>query len=122
MNTFLLEHGYADKEPVNIMPTVQDISKIHIQHPQSVQFVTFKMCFCNHFFSFSSPDAMMSASLENFRCLSDGKDDNTWAQLPEPITQAVGDQLSVVVTHFQSPTELIVQKVENAGEKLLLNY
>lgn len=65
---------------------------------------------------------MMSAALENFRCLSDGKDDNTWAQPPEPITQAVGDQLSVVVTHFQSPTELIVQKVENAGEKLLLNY
>nr|XP_004567589.2 tudor domain-containing protein 1 [Maylandia zebra] len=85
LNTFLLEHGYADKEPVNIVPTVQDIN------------------------------AMMSASLENFRCLSDGKDDNTWAQLPEPITQAVGDQLSVVVTHFQSPTELIVQKVENAG-------
>lgn len=65
---------------------------------------------------------MMSASLENFRSLSDGEDDNTWAQPPEPLTQAVGDQLSVVVTRFQSPTELIVQKVENAGEKLLPNY
>uniref|UniRef100_A0A669E863 Tudor domain-containing protein 1 n=1 Tax=Oreochromis niloticus TaxID=8128 RepID=A0A669E863_ORENI len=85
LSTFLLEHGYADKEPVNIAPTEQDIN------------------------------AMMSASLENFRCLSDGKDNNTWAQPPEPITQAVGDQLSVVVTHLQSPTELIVQKVENAG-------
>lgn len=61
-------------------------------------------------------DAMVSASLENFRCLSRGKDDNTWAQPPEPLTQAVGDSFSVVVTHFQSPSEIIVQKVESAGK------
>ncbi|XP_069547383.1 tudor domain-containing protein 1, partial [Brachyistius frenatus] len=60
-------------------------------------------------------NAMVSASLENFKCHSDGKDDNTWAQPPEPLTQAVGDQLSVAVTHFKSPSQLIVQKVENAG-------
>ncbi len=59
---------------------------------------------------------MVTASLENFRRLSSGKDDNTWAQPPEPLTQAVGDSFSVVVTHFQSPNEIIVQKVENAGK------
>lgn len=61
----------------------------------------------------------MSASLENFRRLSDGKDDNTWAQPPEPLTQAVGDSFSVVVTHLLSPSEIIVQKVENAGKRCL---
>lgn len=64
----------------------------------------------------SSSDAMTSASLENFKRLSNGKDDNAWAQPPEPLTLAVGDCFSVVVTHFQSPNEIIVQKVENAGE------
>lgn len=59
---------------------------------------------------------MVTASLDNFRRLSDGKDDNTWAQLPEPLTQAVGDAFYVLITHFQSPSEMIVQKVENAGE------
>lgn len=62
---------------------------------------------------------MLNTSLENFKCLSNGKDDNTWAQPPEPLTVIVGDQLSVIVTHFQSPTELIVQKVANAGEQHL---
>ncbi|KAM4524090.1 tudor domain-containing protein 1 [Odontesthes bonariensis] len=85
LSTFLLEEGYALKETVNAAPTEQDIC------------------------------AMLNASLENFRCLSDGKDDNSWAQPPEPLEQAVGDQLSVLVTLFQSPNNLIVQKVENAG-------
>ncbi|XP_072229012.1 tudor domain-containing protein 1 [Leuresthes tenuis] len=85
LSTFLLDQGYALKETVNAAPTEQDIC------------------------------AMLNASLENFRCLSDGKDDNSWAQPPEPLTQAVGDQLSILVTHFQSPDDLIVQKVENAG-------
>lgn len=62
---------------------------------------------------------MVSASLDNFRRLSSGTDDNTWAQPPEPLTQAVGDSFSVVVTHFQSPHEFIVQKVENAGKQYL---
>nr|XP_020506867.2 tudor domain-containing protein 1 [Labrus bergylta] len=60
-------------------------------------------------------NAMVTASLENFKSRSDGTDDNTWAQPPEPLTQAVGDSFSVVVTHIQSPNEIIVQKVENAG-------
>ncbi|MEQ2168361.1 hypothetical protein GOODEAATRI_013518, partial [Goodea atripinnis] len=59
--------------------------------------------------------AMLNASFENFKCLSDGKDDNGWATPPEPLTQAVGDKFSVVVTHFLSPSDLVVQKVENAG-------
>ncbi|XP_029312233.1 tudor domain-containing protein 1 [Cottoperca gobio] len=85
LSTFLLEHGYAAEETVNVTPTMQEIN------------------------------AMVSASLENFKCLSDGKDDNTWAQAPEPLTQAVGDSFCVVVTHLQSPNDIIVQKVENAG-------
>lgn len=64
----------------------------------------------------TSSDAMVSASLENFRRFSDGKDANTWAQPPEPLTQAVGDSFTIVVTHLQSPKELVVQKVENAGK------
>uniref|UniRef100_A0A3B5BFI9 Tudor domain containing 1 n=1 Tax=Stegastes partitus TaxID=144197 RepID=A0A3B5BFI9_9TELE len=58
---------------------------------------------------------IMSASFENFRRRSLGKDDNTWAQPPEPLTQAVGDKLSVFITHLKSPDEFIVQKMENAG-------
>lgn len=58
----------------------------------------------------------MNASLENFKRLSDGKDDNSWAQPPEPLTQVVGDSFSVVVTHLQSPSDFIVQKVENESK------
>lgn len=63
----------------------------------------------------------MNAALENFKRLSNGKDDNSWAQPPEPLTQAVGDSFSVVVTHLQSPSDFIVQKVENAS-KVFLNF
>ncbi|XP_024141314.1 tudor domain-containing protein 1 isoform X1 [Oryzias melastigma] len=59
--------------------------------------------------------ALLKASVENFQRCSDGKDNNDWAQLPEPLTQAVGDRFSVVVSHFQSPNDFIVQKVENGG-------
>uniref|UniRef100_A0A4W6CCJ3 Tudor domain containing 1 n=1 Tax=Lates calcarifer TaxID=8187 RepID=A0A4W6CCJ3_LATCA len=93
LSTFLLEHGYAAKETDDATPTQQEIN------------------------------AMMSASLENFKRRSSGMDDNAWAQPPEPLTQAVGDSFSVVVTHFQSPNEIIVQKLENAGviQELQLN-
>lgn len=57
---------------------------------------------------------ILNASWHNFRCLSSGTEDNTWAQPPEPLTQAVGDSFPVVVTHFNSPSEIVVQKVENA--------
>ncbi|XP_068440058.1 tudor domain-containing protein 1 isoform X2 [Clinocottus analis] len=85
LSAFLLEHGYAEAEAVNIAPTQQEIN------------------------------AMETASLENFRRHSDGKDNNTWAQPPEPQTQALGDSFFVMITHLQSPSEIIVQKVENAG-------
>nr|XP_046232521.1 tudor domain-containing protein 1 isoform X2 [Scatophagus argus] len=85
LSAFLIENGYAAKETISATPTEQEIH------------------------------GMMSASLENFRRLSNGKDDNTWAQPPEPLSQAVGDSFSVVVTHLQSPSEIIVQKVANAG-------
>ena len=61
---------------------------------------------------------MMSASLENFKRQSNGKDDNTWALPPEPLTQAVGDSFTVVVIDLQSPTDIIVQKVEHAGRSI----
>ncbi|KAG7227917.1 hypothetical protein INR49_013711, partial [Caranx melampygus] len=83
LKTFLLEHGYATKETVVVPPPTQ----------QEIR-------------------AMMSVSLENFKRHSSGKDDNSWAHPPEPLTQAVGDAFSVVVTHFQSPTDMIVQKVK----------
>ncbi|AWP17728.1 putative tudor domain-containing protein 1 isoform 2 [Scophthalmus maximus] len=60
-------------------------------------------------------NSMTSASLENFKRRSSGKDDNAWAQPPEPLTQAVGESFPVVITHFQSPSDIIVQKVEHAG-------
>ncbi|XP_035001876.2 tudor domain-containing protein 1 isoform X2 [Hippoglossus stenolepis] len=93
LRMFLLEYGYAAEEPINAPPTQQEIS------------------------------VMMSASLENFKRQSNGKDDNTWAHPPEPLTQAVGDSFSVVVIDFQSPTDIIVQKVEHAGviQELQLN-
>ncbi|KAM9837932.1 tudor domain-containing protein 1 [Aulostomus maculatus] len=85
LSAFLIEHGYAQAEVINVAPTEQEIN------------------------------AMVSTSLENFKRHSNGKDDNTWAQPPEPLTQALGDSFPVVVTHFQSPTDIIVQKVDNAG-------
>lgn len=64
----------------------------------------------------------MKASLENFERLSEGKDDISWAQPPEPLTQVVGDSFSVVVTHLQSPDDFIVQKVENASKMYILFF
>ncbi|XP_076616576.1 tudor domain-containing protein 1 [Chaetodon auriga] len=95
LSTFLLEYGYAAKETDKITPTEQEIRK---------------SASLSHLIS-----AMVSTSLENFRRCADGKDDNTWAQPPKPMIQAVGDSFSVVVTHLQSPNEIIVQKLENAG-------
>ncbi|XP_029932954.1 tudor domain-containing protein 1 isoform X3 [Myripristis murdjan] len=85
LSTFLIECGYALEEETNVKPTKQEIN------------------------------ALENASLENFKRLSNGKDDNTWAQPPEPLTQALGDSFSVVVTHLQSPLDIICQKVENAS-------
>ncbi|XP_055085803.1 tudor domain-containing protein 1 [Periophthalmus magnuspinnatus] len=85
LSSFLLEHEYAVKKTVNKTPTEQDIND------------------------------MKNASMENFNCHSNGKNDNLWAHVPESLTQAVGDSFSAVVTHFQSPEKIVVQKVENAG-------
>lgn len=61
--------------------------------------------------------ALLEASMENFKRCCEGKDINEWAQPPEPLTLTIGDRFSVVVSHFQSPTDFIVQKVENAGKE-----
>lgn len=58
----------------------------------------------------------MTASFENFKRLSDGKDENTEAQPPEPLSQGVGDIFTAIVTHIQSPSEIICQKLENASK------
>uniref|UniRef100_M4A0X7 Tudor domain containing 1 n=1 Tax=Xiphophorus maculatus TaxID=8083 RepID=M4A0X7_XIPMA len=84
LSSFLIKNGFGQRETTSVPPTEQDII------------------------------AMLSASFENYKRLSDGKDDNEWAQPPEPLTQAVGDQFLVVLTHFVSPSDLVVQKVENA--------
>lgn len=68
------------------------------------------------FNSWSLLGALLKASVENFQRCSEWKDNNDWAQPPEPLTQAVGDRFSVVVSHFQSPNDFIVQKVENGGK------
>ncbi|KAG7507722.1 hypothetical protein JOB18_042668 [Solea senegalensis] len=95
LSTFLIEHGFAVEEPssVNVNPTRQEIS------------------------------TMTNVSLENFKRCSNGMDDNSWAQPPEPLKHVVGDSFSVVITHFQSPDEIIVQKVEHAGviQQMLFN-
>nr|XP_015818615.2 tudor domain-containing protein 1 isoform X1 [Nothobranchius furzeri] len=85
LSAFLLQGGYAQKCTISEAPTEEDVC------------------------------AMLATSLKNFQRFSDGKDDNKWAQPPEPIKQFVGDQLSVFITHLQSPNDLIVQKVDNAG-------
>uniref|UniRef100_A0A8B9KBJ0 Tudor domain containing 1 n=1 Tax=Astyanax mexicanus TaxID=7994 RepID=A0A8B9KBJ0_ASTMX len=54
-------------------------------------------------------------SFENFKRLSTGKNENIDAQPPEPLTQGVGDTFTAIVTHLQSPSEIICQKLENAS-------
>ncbi|XP_061088182.1 tudor domain-containing protein 1 isoform X3 [Conger conger] len=60
-------------------------------------------------------DSILSAALENFRRSAGGRQDNVGILLPEPLTQGLGDSFSAMVTHVQSPSELICQKVENAS-------
>lgn len=58
----------------------------------------------------------MTASFENFKRLSGGKNENSDARPPEPLTQGVGDTFTAVVTHLQSPSEILCQKLENTSE------
>ncbi|KAG9267905.1 tudor domain-containing protein 1 isoform X2 [Astyanax mexicanus] len=60
-------------------------------------------------------NSLMTASFENFKRLSTGKNENIDAQPPEPLTQGVGDTFTAIVTHLQSPSEIICQKLENAS-------
>ncbi|KAM6951176.1 tudor domain-containing protein 1 [Aplochiton taeniatus] len=84
LSTFLIDQGYAGKEAVVKKPTEQDI------------------------------DFLVSASLENFKRRSGGKDENAEGQPPEPQTQGLGDSFTAVVTHLHSPDDIICQKLENA--------
>uniref|UniRef100_A0A672KUI6 Tudor domain-containing protein 1-like n=1 Tax=Sinocyclocheilus grahami TaxID=75366 RepID=A0A672KUI6_SINGR len=86
MSTFLIEQGYAIKEDVPVKPqTEHDIN------------------------------SLMTASFENFKRLSGGKNENSEARPPEPLTQGLGDTFTAIVTHLQSPSEILCQKLENAS-------
>ncbi|CAB1337782.1 unnamed protein product [Coregonus sp. 'balchen'] len=77
LSTFLIDQGYAVREVVNKKLTEQDI------------------------------DSLVSASLENFRRQSGGKNENMEAQPPDPLTQGLGDTFAAMVTHLQSPYDII---------------
>ncbi|XP_067100599.1 tudor domain-containing protein 1 isoform X3 [Osmerus mordax] len=62
-----------------------------------------------------SEQDIVSASLENFRSQSGGKNENAGARSPDPLTQGLGDSFTAVVTHLQSPDDIICQKLENAS-------
>uniref|UniRef100_A0A673XBG8 Tudor domain-containing protein 1 n=1 Tax=Salmo trutta TaxID=8032 RepID=A0A673XBG8_SALTR len=59
--------------------------------------------------------SLVSASLENFRRQSWGKNENMEAQPPDPLTQGLGDAFAAMVTHLQSPYDIICQKLDNAS-------
>ncbi|KAM9462864.1 tudor domain-containing protein 1 [Clarias gariepinus] len=86
LSTFLVDEGYAIKEN----------SSTKTQLNQDIGF-------------------LMTASLENFKRLSIGKNENAEAQPPEPLSQGVGDTFTAIVTHLLSPSEIICQKLENAS-------
>ncbi|KAI4872808.1 hypothetical protein NFI96_016135 [Prochilodus magdalenae] len=86
LSTFLIDQGYAIKEDTaNTSQMEQDIH------------------------------SLMTASFENFKRLAVGKNENIEAQPPDPLTQGVGDSFTAIVTHLQSPSEIICQKLENAS-------
>ncbi|KAF5896519.1 tudor domain-containing protein 1 isoform X1 [Clarias magur] len=86
LSTFLIDDGYAIKENTSTKAQLK----------QDIGF-------------------LMTASLENFKRLSIGKNENAEAQPPEPLSQGVGDTFTAIVTHLQSPSEIICQKLENAS-------
>ncbi|TSK14749.1 Tudor domain-containing protein 1 [Bagarius yarrelli] len=85
LSTFLIDKGYAIQDNSSTKPKIKQ--DIH---------------------------SLMTASLENFKRLSDGKNKNNEAQPPDPLSQEVGDIFIAIVTHLQSPSEIICQKLENA--------
>lgn len=85
LSTFLIDQGYA----VKVVP----------DKPQSEQDI----------------NSLLTASFENFKRLSGGKNENSEARPPEPLTQGVGDTFTAVVTHIQSPSEILCQKLENTS-------
>ncbi|XP_041714209.2 tudor domain-containing protein 1 isoform X2 [Coregonus clupeaformis] len=95
LSTFLIDQGYAVREVVNKKLTEQDIVG-----PALLP---------------SAPDSLVSASLENFRRQSGGKNENMEAQPPDPLTQGLGDTFAAMVTHLQSPYDIICQKLDNAS-------
>ncbi|KAJ7984649.1 hypothetical protein DPEC_G00356950 [Dallia pectoralis] len=85
LSTFLQDHGYGVRAVVNTKHTDEEI------------------------------DSLVCASLENFRCQSSGKNENIEAQPPDPMTQGLGDTFAAMVTHLQSPYDIICQKLDNAS-------
>ncbi|KAJ8264715.1 hypothetical protein GJAV_G00152940 [Gymnothorax javanicus] len=86
LSEFLLKQGYAVEESSGpLEPSDQDI------------------------------DSILSAALENYKRSSGGRQDLAGILPPEPLTQGLGDSFSAMVTHVQTPSELICQKVDNAS-------
>lgn len=116
MSTFLIEQGYAVKEDVSVkLQTEHDISELLLFLVFHEMFHSILLFFTFIYLHLAS-DSLMTASFENFKRLSGGKNENSDARPPEPLTQGVGDTFTAVVTHLQSPSEILCQKLENTSE------
>lgn len=123
MSTFLIEQGYAINDDVPVKPqTEHSISELLLYLFLLLFFFMkwftpfFDFIFSPDLFRILSLDSLLTASFENFKRLSGGKNENSEARPPEPLTQGVGDTFTAVVTHLQSPSEILCQKLENASE------
>ncbi|XP_051530628.1 tudor domain-containing protein 1-like [Myxocyprinus asiaticus] len=87
LSTFLIDQGYAIKEDT---PPVEPKAEHDV-------------------------NSLLTASFENFKRLSGGKNENSEARPPESLTQELGDTFTAIVTHLQSPSEILCQKLENAS-------
>lgn len=121
MSTFLIDQSYAIKEDAPVKTqTEHSISELLFFlnwcfSYNNVFFFFFFILFINFVYSLSL-DSLLTASFENFKRFSGGKNENSEARPPEPLTQGVGDTFTAVVTHLQSPSEILCQKLENASE------
>lgn len=113
LSTFLIDQGYGVKVVPDTPQSEQDISELLLRSPSSLKdwFIDSPL-----FVNVSYLDSLLTASFENFKRLSGGKNENSEARPPEPLTQGVGDAFTAVVTDIQSPSEILCQKLENASE------
>ncbi len=117
MSTFLIEQGYGVKEDDSVKPQAEhNISELLFLSSLFHEMFHSILCFSSPFIRILPSDSLLTASFENFKRLSGGKNENSDARPPEPLTQGVGDTFTAVVTHLQSPSEILCQKLENTSE------